>query len=121
MSSQFLARLVVLCTVLGVSGCVTRHGDFTVISNKLLWTTEFELNKADRVEGVEGKDVTHIILIFPIGGRPTLERAIDDALEKAGGDVMTDAVVRSWSWYVPYLYGQRGWAVRGDVVQTRPN
>lgn len=40
-------------------------------------------------------------------------------LQKGGGDVMTDAVVTSWFWYIPYVYGQAGWEVKGDVVKTR--
>ena len=66
-----------------------------------------------------GEEVTHIIILFPTGGPPTLEGAIDNALRKGKGDVMTDAVVHSWSWYIPYIYSQRGWSVRGDVVRTR--
>lgn len=119
MRSCLLPMLV--CTVLAASGCVVRHGDFSVVSNKLVRTSGFELGKADRVRGIEGKEITHIIIFFPTGGPPTLEGALDDALEKGGGDVMTDAVITSWSWYIPYLYGQMGWGVKGDVVKTRPN
>ena len=66
-----------------------------------------------------GKEVTHIIIFIPTGGPPTLEGALDDALDKGNGDVMTDAVVKFWGWYIPYVYGQHGWSVEGDVVKTR--
>ncbi|MFQ5514497.1 MAG: hypothetical protein ACE5FG_08645 [Myxococcota bacterium] len=102
-------------------GCVIRHGDFTVMSNKVVRLSGFELDKADRVKGIVGKDVQHVIIFFPIGGVPTLEGALDDAFEKGGGDVLTDAVVKSWYWYIPYVYGQSGWSVKGDVVKTRGN
>ncbi len=104
-----------------LTGCVVRHGDFSVASNKLLRLSEFELDKADRAKGVVGKDVQHIVIFFPIGGPPTLEGAMDDALEKGGGDVMTDAVIKSWGWYIPYIYGQGGWSIEGDVLKTRNN
>ena len=46
--------------------------------------------------------------------------ALDEALKTGGGDVMTDAVVKTWGfWFI--LYGQAGWSVEGDVVKTRKN
>ena len=108
-------------SILILSGCMVRHGDFTVMSNKLVRLSEFELEKADRVKGVSGQDIQHIIIFFPTGGPPTLDGALDNAFEKGGGDVMTDAVVSSWGFYIPYIYGQVGWKVEGDVVKTRKN
>ena len=116
-SYSALSISVILLIVL--TGCAVRHGDFTVVSNKVLRLSEFELGKAERVKGVEGKDVSHIVIFIPVGGAPTIEGALDNALEKGGGDVMTDAVISSYGWYIPYIYGQFGWKVKGDVVKTR--
>ena len=102
------------------SGCVIRHGDFSVVSNKLVRTADFELSKAERTKGIVGEDIKHIYLFFPTGV-PTLEEAVDDALRKGNGDVVTDAVIKTWSWYIPLIYGQHGWSVTGDVVKTRQN
>ena len=113
--------LFLAAALLPLSGCVIRHGDFTVLSNKLVRTADFELSKADRSRDVRGSDVAHIIVFIPTKGNVTLEAAIDDALRKGRGDVMTDAVVHYWSWYIPYIYGQTGWEVVGDVVKTRRN
>jgi hypothetical protein len=110
-----LSILLYLCC----TGCAVRHGDFTVLSNKLIRVSEFELDKADRTKNVVGEEVIHIISFIPTGGRPSLEGAMDDAFRKGGGDVMTDAVVSWWSFYIPYIYGQQGWRVKGDVVKTR--
>jgi hypothetical protein len=114
-----LSLLATLALSLGA--CTVHHGDFPVISNKLVNTANFKLGQAERVKGVEGRDVSHIILFIPTSGPVTLEAAVDDALEKGGGDVITDAVVHSWAWYIPYIYGQSGWSVKGDVVKTRGN
>ena len=65
-----------------VSGCTLRHGDFTVISNKLTRLSEFELEKAERNKDVIGQDVLHYILFFPTSGPPSLEGALDDAFKK---------------------------------------
>lgn len=110
--------LILLISVL-ITGCVTRHGKFTVISNKLIRLNDFELDDSDRKEYVAGSDKQHILIFFPLSGPPNLGGAIDDALEKGGGDVMTDATVKSWGWYIPYIYGQTGWSIKGDVVKTR--
>lgn len=116
---RFMVQVFVLGWVVLSLGCVVRHGDFTVLSNKVIRLSEFELDRADRVKAIVGKDVQHIIIFIPTAGTPTLEGALDDAFEKGGGDVMTDAVVKSWNWYIPYIYGQAGWSVKGDVVKTR--
>ncbi len=109
----FLLGLVVC------AGCSVRHGDFTVLSNKLIRMSDFEVAKADRAKGIEGEDVQHIIFLFPVGSAPTLEGALDDALERGGGDLMTDAVASTYWFWIPYIYGQAAWKVKGDVVKTR--
>jgi len=102
-------------------GCVINHGDFTVMSNKLMRLSEFDLSKADRKKGIRGEDVSHIIILFPTKAQVTLEEAVDDALTKGDGDVMTDVKVKQWGWYIPYIYGQTGWSVVGGVTKTRHN
>ena len=106
--------------ILLANGCAIRHGDFTVLSNKVVRLSEFELGKAERTRDVTGKDVDHIISFIPTGV-PTLEEAVDDALEEGNGDVITDAVIYYRWWYIPYIYGQSSWTVSGDVVKTRKN
>lgn len=103
------------------SGCVVRHGDFSVVSNKLVRLSDFELGQSIHQKNAVGKDVQHVIILFPTSGPPTIEGALDDALDRYNGDVITDAVIKSWAWYIPYIYGQAGWSVEGDVVKTRTN
>jgi hypothetical protein len=45
------------------------------------------------VRNEEGRDVSHIIIFIPTKWNPSLEDAINGALEKADGDLMTDAMV----------------------------
>jgi predicted small secreted protein len=113
-----IVALICLSSLI-LSSCVTRHGDFSVLSNKIVRLSEFELDKADRTKNVVGKDVMHIICFIPTKGNISLEEALDNALEKGDGDVMTDAVIKSYGFYIPYIYGQMGWVVKGDVVKTR--
>ncbi|MDF0673694.1 MAG: hypothetical protein P0120_05035 [Nitrospira sp.] len=109
----------VLAAWILLGGCTINHGDFTVLSNKLVNTKEFDLSKADRVKGVTGTDETHIILFIPTKGNITLKGAMDDAMAKGKGDVMTDVTIKTWFWWIPYIYGNGGWEVKGDVVRTR--
>lgn len=111
--------LAILTLLTITTGCSVRHGDFTVLSNKTVRLSEFELDQENITRNVIGKDVAHIIFLFPTKGTVTLEEAIDNALYNGDGDVMTDAVVKSWGFYIPYIYGQFGWEVKGDVVKTR--
>ncbi|NDY43416.1 hypothetical protein G3N55_11260 [Dissulfurirhabdus thermomarina] len=107
-----LSAAVLLCA------CSVRQGDFTVLSNRLVNTKDFALNDGRRQKTV-GRDVQRTILFIPIGGPPTLEEAIDDALDRSGGDVLTDAVVhRNW-FCIPFLYAQSEWRVEGTAVRTR--
>ena len=120
LSSLHMTSILVLAAlVIVLSGCSIRHGDFSVASNKIVRLSDFEVDKADRVKGVEGKDFKHIIFYIPTG-IPTIDAAIDDALEKGNGDLLTDAVIEQyWWWFL--VYGQVGWTVKGDVVKTRQN
>ncbi len=98
--------------------CAVRHGDFTVLSNRLIDTSNFKIDTSSS-QKVVGKDINHIIIFIPTGGPPTLEGALDDAFDKSGGDVLTDAVIKSWYFYIPYIYGQAGWKVEGTAIKTR--
>jgi hypothetical protein len=119
-STSLSTALRTLTLVLLITpGCVIRHGDFTVLSNKLVQTSEFDLSSTESVQHVRGEEISHIIVFIPTIAQPTLEGAIDDALRKGGGDVMTDAVIHYYNWYIPFIYGRVGWSVEGDVVKTR--
>jgi hypothetical protein len=69
---------------------------------------------------VEARVVNHFIFWIPtrtLG--PTLSEAVDEALERGNGQVLANATARRIAWYVPLLYGEYGWVVRGDVVRLR--
>ena len=113
--------IVLLGLTFMLAGCVVRQGDFTVLSDKLVDAKNFDLSKATQKGRVKGEDKSRIIVFIPTKANPSLEGAIDDALEKGDGDVLVDATVHSYSWYIPYIYGEAGWTVEGQVVKTRPD
>jgi hypothetical protein len=121
LTSRHCLGALVLTAMLLNCGCVVHHGDFTVASTKLVRLNEFELEKASRAKNVEGDDISHIVFLFPTKANPTLKTAMDNAMDVGNGDVMTDVSIDFIHFYIPFLYGQTGWTVKGDVVKTRRN
>lgn len=104
--------LVVLLIILFLgSGCSVRVADLTLVSTKNidLSNVTLDLKKGKRTKG---EDCVFVFL-FPFG-IPNLKDAIDDALEKANGNIMVDQV----SYYVnkSFLIGQSCIEVEGTVL-----
>ena len=98
------------------AGCATRMGDLSVASTKIANLDGVNLNNAPTEHHVTGEAKSFVFLFIPFG-IPHLEDAVDDALEKGNGDVMTDITVTRKGWW--FLVGETGWEVTGDVVKTR--
>ena len=104
--------LISLITIVLFAGCWNqRIGDFSVISSR-----NFDLN-SDYVlleKGVIGEDTQYIIIFIPTG-QINIENAVDDALKRVDGDVMTNATIKLQGFYIPYIYGESRYVVEGDV------
>lgn len=111
---------LILALVLG-TGCVQNQGTFRVLTNRSVQASKIDLDSGQRQRDVEGRAVSHTVLIFfPIGPGTSPGRALDDALAKGQGDVMTNVTMKRWFWTI-IVYSQSGWSVRGDVLDsTRP-
>ena len=92
--------IMLLISVLYISGCSTHITDFSMISSK----------------NVIGEDKKFVFLFIPFG-QPTIKGALNDALQKGNGDLMVDASVYVTNWW--FLIGQTGIEIKGDVVKTR--
>jgi hypothetical protein len=77
--------------------------------------------RADLVtRGIEVRRVSHVIFWVPTSAQePTVMEAVGEALARGNGDLLINASVSRVAWYVPLLYGEYGWVVRGDVVRLR--
>ncbi len=104
------AAALLLC-----SACSTRLGDLTVASSKNI-PTEFD----EIASNVEGEDCVVIFLGIPIGTmNPTVDGAIDDALEGyPTADALSDLSIHASNWTV-ILFGQSCVTVKGDAISTR--
>ena len=40
---------------------------------------------------------------------------VNDALHKTGGDFMTNCMISSFQFYIPYIYGQKKMIIEGNV------
>ncbi len=104
-------RLAVLAAAAAMlCGCMARIADFTAVSTK----------NADipgqRLPRVQGEDMSSIVLFFPTG-QPNIKTAVDDALQKSGGDLLVDGVIYNKCWYIPLLFGQCGYVVEGTPIK----
>ena len=98
--------LVILATGVVFSwGCAQRLTDFTVISTK---NVVVEGKQGQRVKG-EDK------VLFCLAGfkQPNLKEAIDQAIEKGGGDALVDGVV----YYK--AFPMAGYEIEGTIVNTK--
>lgn len=77
------------------------------------------MREFDRVgDNITGESTSHMIFIFP-SPRPTVDEAIRDALQKVGGDIMTETTVYHSFWMIPPFYSQTTIEVKGTVWRLK--
>jgi len=109
--------VAVLCLAGGFAGtgCCTRVASCTAISTRNVKLREVDLDRVPARKDTVGRDMKWFISVIPLG-IPSIEDAVDDALRRGGGDLMTDAVLYSRTEW--FLIGRLGWEIRGTVVNT---
>jgi len=88
--------------------------EFSVVSTKSI-NIKNEYVESKRVTG---KDMTHQVIIFPIGV-PKIDSAVENALEISGADYLTDVKVTSDTWLIPLIYGQLSINVEGTPWKAK--
>lgn len=106
--------LCVTITIGILEGCATRS-DFTAISGKNVNLSN--INKSMAKGRTTGEDCQHIIIIIPTSGLPTLDEALDRALEPKNANLLLDAVVKHY-WFSILVYTQECWKVEGIAYDT---
>lgn len=108
--------LMLLLALVAISGCTTRIGDLTILSTKNI-PAETTIIR----ENVQGKECANIVLLLiPIGTmNPTIDGAIDDALDKvSGADALIDVTIESYAW-TAILFTQSCVTVEGTAISSR--
>ncbi|MGR8981098.1 MAG: hypothetical protein ACU84H_13530 [Gammaproteobacteria bacterium] len=102
--------------ITALGGCATRS-DFTAISGKNVNISELKLEPTMAKGRTSGEDCMRVFLIFPDKMYPTIDEALDKALEAKRANLLLDAVVR-WHYFSVLLYAQECWNVEGEAYDT---
>ncbi len=116
-SAVMIALLLSTLALSTLASCASRS-DFTAISSKNVNLSDVRIDRSNSKGRVHGEDCTQIIIVFPTGGPPTLDEALDQALEAANANVLLDAVVDFRSFYIPWIFGETCWEAEGDAYDT---
>lgn len=115
-----MRHVLLLCLSVGLvwvcTGCVQRMGELTLASTQPVQLDGVDLDSLPVQRHVTGRSKRFILFVLPLG-IPRLQEAMDDALARADGDVLTDVSIRRTAWW--FLVGEVGWEVTGNVVKTR--
>jgi hypothetical protein len=117
---KFYLLLCLMFSVIFITGCSTRLGDFTVISSKNVDLSNFSTQVGLGSTRVRGEDEGHIIIIFRTKV-PTIKDAIDVALDENNAYMLSDAVLKHESFTIPLIYGSRKYVVEGHPVLRKNN
>jgi hypothetical protein len=101
------------------TGCMTRVGDMTMLSTRNVNLDRLDIDKLPQQKNITGEDSVVVLLGIPLG-QPHLKNAVDNALDKGNGDLMTDVVLSAGGWSI-FIIGQATLEVKGTVVKTRGN
>ena len=99
--------LVVLLLIF--SGCSQNLANFTIVSTK---STNLD-NKYESIGQIEGYDITYIITIIPLG-KTRMDEAVANTLLNNGADYLTNTVVKSELFFLPYIFGYNKIKVEGE-------
>ncbi len=111
MSSLNWKLMAGLLLLIGLSGCWNiNQGRFAVIAlDPIDQSSQYEMVAADAV----GEDKTLYWALHV--GKPRFDDAVRDVLVKYNGSYMTDATIREKMWFIPLIYGELRYEIRGKV------
>ena len=117
------ARAATACSVAALSlasGCATDEGHLTLATTRPVSIAsrdilDLDLDRLPAMRGIEGSDtaVTSVLFIPTLAG-PSLAAAVDDAIARGHGDLLTRARVHTTKYW--FLVGIETLTVRGNVI-----
>jgi len=106
-----------LClTFLLCQSCLS-HSEFPVISSKDIHLSNVRIKIYKSKGQTQGRDCHYAILFFTIGEPSNLEKALEEALMAKRADVLLDADVHWQFVWVPFIYTQECWKVKGTAYE----
>lgn len=109
-----------LCALTALTSCSYRVADFTYISTKNVDMNHKAGYSTAVNQRVIGKDMRHLIIVFPTGDC-NYKEAADKAIEQQGSTCvgLANAKIEYGWWYIPYIYGREWVTVEGDPVYKK--
>jgi len=109
-----------LALTAALTSCATEEGHLTLASTRPVSldtrdVRDLDFEKLPLMRDIEGSHtaVTSVLFIPTFAG-PHLDEAVEDALARGHGDVLTRANVRTTKWW--FLVGVETLTVRGNVI-----
>ena len=112
-----LKLFLVIIFLFSTTSCVYRIGDFNAISDKNVTLENLKIDYKKTVNKVEGEDCKPTIFFIPTG-IPSLEEALDDAMNKGNGNLMLDTALYYSSWSI-LIFGNSCFTCKGTVYNAR--
>ena len=117
-SLRSVLLLLALFGLFAATGCKTRVGDFSLLSTGTPSYSRMEDATIERqVKGSDGR--MNLLFLIPLGSAPSVEEAVDKALDKGHGDFLERVRIYRIRWSV-ILFGYEGYRVIADVGNSRP-
>jgi len=113
-----MKKILFFCLIVACFfGCTKRIGDLTVATTKNLNLESMVIDYNKASKNCEGGDCKIVILGIPIG-YPNMEEALDKAMAKCDGNLMTDIALYKTEWSI-ILFGGNCIRVKGTSLNTR--
>ena len=108
-----MKTFLIIFIALFIQACSYNLGELSIISTRDIDMNAQYVQIATNVQGI---GTTHFIVFLPTRFSPiTIEEIVNDALLKTGGDFMTNCLISSFQFYIPYIYGQNKLIIEGDI------
>jgi len=109
--------LILLSVLVGcMTGCVTRLGDFSVMSTGVPQYPK--MDSAPVMSHVTGRDGRFWLLFIPFGSAPIVEDAVDDCQDQGPGDFVERARIH-YRWWTALLFSYEKYTCTGDVRDSK--
>ncbi|MDR0726627.1 MAG: hypothetical protein LBF37_01025 [Rickettsiales bacterium] len=112
-----MKKILILFIIVVLSACSSQSQYYTAVSTNSIDPTK-NISDAEIIKNVRGRDRLHFITFIPIG-RISQQDAVKDALVKADADLLINAKIYAYNWWIPYIYGQSSWIVEADAVKFK--
>jgi len=111
-ATRWAAAAVLGLAFTSTNGCVGTTGHLAAASTRDVEPRDLLVDTPPR--HVVGRSCIDVVVVFP-ARIPNIGEAIEDALRKGGGRVLTEVTIRYELVYLPLVYGTACYVAEGDA------